>query len=259
VSLHSTVNGLLPRVLRPVELATARYIRTAGGRIQDGLFRGMKYGSEAHCSQLAPKLAGSYEREIIPALQRMLAARPDVFIDIGAAEGYYAVGAAFARWAPRIVAFEVEPTARAALSALMALNQLAPDRIELRGICTAEDFNRLLADCARPAVLMDIEGYELFLLDPLRVQHLDRCHLLLEHHDFVIAGLRDEICRRMEPTHELTFIEQSPRTAAELVTTDPLLRLVPAGIRRRVLSEQRPFSRHGWILMTPRPAAAPRP
>lgn len=251
MSLISRFNHLLPRALRPIEVATARYIRWSGGVVQGGPFRGMRYIERAHCSQLAPKIAGTYEQEIQPYLSQLLAAKPDAFIDIGAAEGYYAVGAAFANWSPRIVAFEAETDARQSLVELLALNQLAPDRIDLRGICTPAELNSLLGECVRPAVIMDVEGFEALLLDPLRVPNLARCRLLVEHHDFVLHGLRDEICRRMSATHAITAIEQAPRRAEDLVCPDPLVRLFPAGIRRRVLGEQRPFSRHGWLWLTP--------
>jgi hypothetical protein len=251
MSFASTLNHLLPRDLRPVELATARYIRWSRGVVQAGPFRGMRYIDRAHCSALAPKIAGTYEQEIQPYLQLLLAERPDVFIDIGAAEGYYAVGAALAGWSPRIVAFESDPDARQGLIELMACNKIDPARIELRGICNPTELNMLLAECARPAVIMDVEGFEALLLDPLRVPHLARCRLLVEHHDFVLRGLRDEICRRMSTTHNIAVIEQAPRLAHDLVCSDSLLRFVPSGIRRRVLSEQRPFSHHGWLWLTP--------
>ena len=245
------MNHLLPRALRPVAIVTARYLRWSGGIVQAGPFRGMKYIARAHCSALAPKIAGTYERELQPYLAQLLAGQPDTFIDVGAAEGYYAVGAAIAGWSPRIVAFESDPAARQGLVELMARNRVDPARIELRGICTPDELNALLAECARPAVLMDVEGFEALLLDPLRVPHLARCRILVEHHDFVLRGLRDEICRRMGATHAITVIEQAPRRASELACADPLVRLFPAGIRRRVLGEQRPFAHHGWLWLVP--------
>jgi hypothetical protein len=253
VSLHSAINRLLPRPLRPVELATARYLRWAGGIVRGGPFRGLRYLDHAHYSALAPKLAGTYEAEIQPALAAMIAAGTDAFIDIGAAEGYYAVGAAFAGWCPRIVAFETDASARAGLAALLARNSLAADRVEVRGECTPAELAKLLGECRHPVVLMDVEGFEAFLLDPLRVPGLERCRIVVEYHDFVLPGLREEIGRRLGATHEITVIEQRPRTAAEIPCGDFLFRLFPAGIRRRVLGEQRPFSGHGWLTLVPRP------
>lgn len=251
MSLASTINNLLPRALQPVEIASARYLRWSRHVVQTGPFRGLRYIDRACGSAHIPKIAGTYEKEIHSFLPQFLANQPDAFIDIGAAEGYYAVGAAVANWSPRIVAFEINPDSQRALTELMTLNQLAPARIDLRGACTLAALNTLLADCARPAVLMDVEGYECFLLDPLRVPHLARCSILVEYHDFILHGLRAELCRRMAATHAVTVIDLAPRQAEDLVCDDPIIRRLPASIRRRVLNERRPFSLHGWLMMTP--------
>jgi hypothetical protein len=251
MSLASSLNRLLPESLRPVTWATRRYLRRSGLVVQAGPFRGLRYIAEAHCSALAPKIAGTYEQELHPYLARLAATRPDAFIDIGAAEGYYAVGAAVAGWSQRIIAFETEPAARRALGELMALNQLAPSRIDVRAACTPAALQDLLAGLASPAVLMDVEGYEAFLLDPLRIPALSRCTLLVEHHDFTLPGLRDAVVARMRATHSVTTIEQSPRSPNDLIGADPLVASLPAGIRRRVLAEFRPHAGHGWLWFEP--------
>lgn len=255
MSFASALNQLLPVSLRPVTWATARYLRRSGYAVQAGPFAGMRYINRAHCSALAPKIAGTYEQELLPFLPRLFDQSPDVFVDVGAAEGYYAVGAAFAHWCERIVAFEADPAALESCRELMALNQVSPEILELHGACTPAALQQLLAAFTRPALMVDAEGYEAFLLDPLRVPALNRCRIIVEYHDFALPGLSDEICRRMEPTHEITTIPLAPRHAVDLHTNDPLLKLLPAGIRRRILSEQRPFSLHGWLWMQPRTGA----
>jgi hypothetical protein len=219
--------------------------------VQAGPFRGLRYIDRACGSALAPKIAGTYERELWPFLDRLIAGSPDVLVDVGAAEGYYAVGAAAASWCERIVTFESDPAARQAMCELMARNGVDASRVEQRGSCTPAELEGVLSRYRHPAVIMDVEGFEAFLLDPMRVPHLRSCRLLVEYHDFVLGGLRDEIVRRMSATHAITAIELETRRAEELVCTDPLIRLLPARIRRRVLSEQRPFSNHGWVWMAP--------
>jgi len=245
------MNRLLPHALRPAELAAARYLKWSRHVVQTGPFQGLRYVDRACGSALVPKIAGTYEKELHPIFPLLLADNPDVFVDVGAAEGYYAVGAAVAGWCERIVAFEIDPEARAVLAELMALNHVPPSRIDLRAGCTAPELEALMACYRRPAMIMDVEGYEALLLDPLRVPHLSSARILLEYHDFVLGGLRDEIVRRMSGTHAIKEIEQEPRRAGDLVCSDPLIRLLPDGIRRRMLSEQRPFSNHGWLWMTP--------
>ena len=43
-------------------------------------------------SVLIPKLLGSYEQELQPLLQRLAAQNYSEIVDIGCAEGYYAIG-----------------------------------------------------------------------------------------------------------------------------------------------------------------------
>jgi hypothetical protein len=252
MNLASFLNNLLPVKLRPLPWAARRYLYWSRCVVQSGPFRGLRYIREAHCSQLAPKIAGTYERELHPFLERLVASRPDVFIDVGAAEGYYAVGSAVAGWSPRIVAFESESDARRALLELAALNNLSASRIELREACSPSALDSLLGEHAHPAVIMDVEGFEALLLDPLRLPNLRRALILLEHHDFVLPGLRDVLIERMQPTHDIEIIGQIPRSADEFVCSDPLLRRLPDGIRRRILDERRPSERHGWLWLTPR-------
>ena len=69
------------------------FINSIGTNIINGPFKGMKYISESVGSCHMPKILGIYENEIYPILLNFLS-NSDLFVDIGAAEGYYAVGCA---------------------------------------------------------------------------------------------------------------------------------------------------------------------
>lgn len=256
--LTALLNEFLPLALRPLEWATRHYITGTDHVVHAGPFQGLRYITEAHCSALAPKLAGTYERELHPFLARLTAIAPDVLIDVGAAEGYYAVGAAVGGWSPRVIAFEAEPEARRALLELTALNRVSPSQLELHGICTPTDLNQVLENSLRPAIIMDVEGFEAILIDPLRVPGLARCTLLVEYHDFVLPGLSSILVERLTATHEHEFIPQTPRSAQELAGANRLTRLLPPAIRRRILNEFRPCSGHGWIWFAPRLSVSDR-
>jgi len=87
-----------------------------GGRVLGGPFAGMAYVEDATEGALAPRLIGTYEDELHPYLAEALAADPEVILDIGCAEGYYAAGlarlASFAALAPEIAG---KPSAQAHL------------------------------------------------------------------------------------------------------------------------------------------------
>src|SRR5438094_9802013 len=64
--------------------------------VLNGPFRGLQYPSaEAICSAILPKLLGSYEKELHCTIERLCNTDCSVVVDVGCAEGFYAVG--FAR------------------------------------------------------------------------------------------------------------------------------------------------------------------
>src|SRR3954451_18937011 len=73
---------------------TAEYVRRHGLQVAHGPFAGMEYlpGLEASSGDLVAKLLGTYERELHPVIEGWIAQPPAHMIDIGSAEGYYAVG-----------------------------------------------------------------------------------------------------------------------------------------------------------------------
>ena len=70
--------------------------------VQQGPFRGLQYIDNSVGSTLPPKLMGTYERELIWVIDEMISTEPDIIIDIGAAEGYYAVGLAMLYQMPEL-------------------------------------------------------------------------------------------------------------------------------------------------------------
>ena len=64
-------------------------------KVLNGPFKGLNYSDiQSKGSQLYPKLLGSCEEELQYHLSFILSREPDLVIDIGCAEGYYAVGIA---------------------------------------------------------------------------------------------------------------------------------------------------------------------
>ena len=60
--------------------------------VRNGFFKGMKYVTfKSAGSSLFPKLLGSYEIELLPVFAGLQKNKYDDILDIGCAEGYYAV------------------------------------------------------------------------------------------------------------------------------------------------------------------------
>jgi hypothetical protein len=62
-------------------------------RVAGGPFQGLHYPHRRSVgSAPLPKLLGSYESELHAALEQLLTEEHETVVDIGCAEGYYAVG-----------------------------------------------------------------------------------------------------------------------------------------------------------------------
>jgi hypothetical protein len=145
-----------------------------------GPFRGMLYLDETVWGLVPPKWLGAYEIELADIIEEIVHHRYSRILNIGCAEGYYAVGLALRDPACEIFAFDIDPICRSQSRRLASLNQLV-DRVQVRGECNHGQLNNLIN--ARTLVLSDIEGYEVVLLDPAKVPKLRDVDLLIEVHE----------------------------------------------------------------------------
>lgn len=230
---------------RLIEGATKTYLAERGLTVRGGPFAGMQYlsGLELESRDLVAKLLGCYEAELHPVLANWIAARYSHIVDVGCAEGYYAVGLARALPGTTIWAFDLDPDARASCSKLAGLNGVA-ERIVVDSDCTHERLNRLPRESV--ALLVDCEGCEATLLDPLAAPILAHWPILVELHEFMIAEVADLVRRRFSSSHSITLINQHPRDGNDI----PELSGLRPRTRRALLSERRPTAMR-WALLTP--------
>jgi hypothetical protein len=147
--------------------------------VQDGPFRGMRYTRAAVLTHHAtPNLLGTYERQLYPFLQEA-AVRSDLIIDIGAAEGYFAVGLARLTGRP-VVAFDVNGCERQMITEMAALNQVSP-LVTVSSWCSSAKLADLVRG-RRALVFCDIEGGEFSLFTPGAVEALRGCDVFIELH-----------------------------------------------------------------------------
>ena len=223
---------------------TQRY----GLEVRHGPFKGLRLPDEMRTRfrALAPKLLGAYE----PELERFIeAAARDSFatiINVGAAEGYYAVGLA-KRTNARVIAYEADEGMRAMLRSTIAANGAV---VDVRGICTLADL--VSCDLDAPILLLvDCEGCERALLDPERAPMLEHANIVVELHDFIEAGIRDTIRDRFALTHDQAWA----RSSDTAVQRPELAELTPAEAAL-ALDELRPVPME-WLALSPKGAAGP--
>lgn len=242
---------ILPGWLHP-NAHLQRMVRTRTGMaVFAGPFKGLKYVDESVGSVLYPKLLGTYEKELAPALRRIAALRLQAAIDVGAAEGYYAIGLLRSGVVRSVVAFEQTEKGRQLLERMGRLNEVS-DRISIRGRCEIADLSAALEALPRPSLLVcDVEGYEETLLDPARVPALSGTYILAELHEFARRGITEVIRARFRHSHSIREFSEEPRDPSDMPFTSLYSKIIPARYFRSVTCEYRPEPM-AWFWMEPR-------
>ena len=202
--------------------------RRGGAIVAHGPFTGMHYPVAAAEGGRAPRLLGLYEASLHPVIETVIARAYPQVLDIGCAEGYYAVGLARRMPSALVHARDTSPAARDLCAELARANGVE-DRLRIAGEVTHAD----LALCAEAPtfVLCDIEGGEGALLDPARAPALARADILVEVHEGMRPGLLAALIDRFAPTHRVTRIDRAlrpdllPDWAEDLSDLDRLLLL----------------------------------
>src|SRR6266542_3465459 len=194
-SLNRLLERNLPRVYETLRTARdKRGLRQAFKKIsakkelvvQSGPFRGMRYLSQLTSADtllshtVVPKLLGSYEAELHDALMRVCERQYRQIINIGCAEGYYAVGLALRLPDIQVFAFDMDSTNRAFCGEMARINGVA-GRIFIRGECTRKELATLAAP-GNSLIVCDCEGCELDLLRPDVTPGLLTCDVIVELH-----------------------------------------------------------------------------
>jgi hypothetical protein len=222
------------------------FVARYGLAVQTGPFRGMRYVSRSHGSALLPKLVGSYECELHAVLRRAIARRPATVIDIGCAEGYYAVGLALRLPHATTHAFDIAAAARERCRELAERNGVG-ERVIVRGECTPERLQEL----AGPGCLIvcDCEGAEVELLDPGRTPALRDADLLVELHDDQRLDVKvtETLVARFGASHNVTLLRLQERDPSRY----PALAFLAPGAQRLALHEDR-MPGQQWLWLTPR-------
>jgi precorrin-6B methylase 2 len=165
-----------------------------------GPFQNMKYIEYASGSRFLPKILGSYEQPIHDWLYYSISKQYETIIDIGCAEGYYAVGMALKSPKSRIYAFDTNEKARKLCHELATLNNVA-DRITISSICTTKDLDNIINN--NTLIICDIEGSEFDLIDPAKSKSLNYADMIIESHDYLhgFCNITEELINRFYRTH----------------------------------------------------------
>lgn len=182
-----------------------------GPTLTHGPFSGMHYTVAASEGAYTARRLGCYEASLVPVIEAIIAQNPALIIDIGCAEGYYAVGLARRMPAARIMARDANPQAQALCATLALANGLA-DRVQIGGLIEGRDLDICTA---QPTVIIcDIEGAEAELLNPATAPGLLAADILVEVHESLRPGLLALLTARFSPSHTIIRIDRKLDDAA---------------------------------------------
>jgi hypothetical protein len=221
----------------------------AHGRIMNGPFEGLRAPSTGISPGYYAQLAGVYEGSLIPPIEAVVARQPQVMINAGAHWGYYALGLAMRCERSRVVAYEMDRSRADVFRKYRRLNDLEA-RVELRGVCTPDWLERDVAVSEGPFVIMDVEGTEDVLLDPVRVPGLRRAEIIVELHEHLVPGVTERLRARFTESHEQILLQDEavsidPRMIGWLPKRQPL-----RGVLDRMM-EDGPEPMMSWLHLLP--------
>lgn len=218
--------------------------------IVTGPFQGMRYPvAKSYGSMLLPKLIGSYESELHPFLEQLLTNNYSTVVDIGCAEGYYAVGLGLRLASAEIFAFDIASEARRMCKEMAELNGLT-GRMHVRGLCDRQALRAVpLGD--RALIISDCEGHEDTLFDEETARYLVPHDLIVELHDFIDIDISTRVRRTLSKTHCVKSVRSIDDIQKAHTYNYPQLNGYSTSEKRVILGERR-ASIMEWLVATAR-------
>jgi hypothetical protein len=211
------------------------FVASYGNTILGGPFQGMNYPAlELGVRPAVPYLVGCVERELHAALQIALARSYDCVLNIGCAEGYYAVGLAWLKKTP-VYAFDPEFRERSYCRSLARANHV-DHLVSVKPWFSLHEMKQFASQ--RCLVICDCEGYEANLFNSESKSYTARWDLIVELHG---PEAESQVPEVLSQTHLTTLIVAEPRRVEDYPILQGVIQNPSAAI-----SENRPTPSY-WL------------
>jgi hypothetical protein len=173
-------------------------------KVLNGVFKELQYPSlNITESALVPKIVGSYEYQLQPWFSQITKSNYSDIIDIGSAEGYYAVGLAKKMPNAIIHCYDINEKDIEFSKQMAKVNNV--NNLTWNTFC---DENTLLKFVYRGKTLIisDCEGYELKLFTKAVIEKCKHVDFLIELHDVVNPIISSHILSSFQNTHTFTVV-----------------------------------------------------
>jgi lipopolysaccharide biosynthesis glycosyltransferase len=222
-----------------------------------GPFKGMKYPElEAIGSSIAPKLFGTYEAELNEIVEEIIENKYSIIIDIGCAEGYYAVGFAMRMKDAIVYAFDINKKARELCQAMVNANSVS-DRVHVKEYFTMRNIQELNPN-EQGVIICDCEGAEeyIFYRDGENWHKLiDRYDLLIETHDIFQPGISNYLYDLFSESHGIQIIHSVNDLLRPKLYNCSILSDKSSDIKVKLMAEQRKGTMEWFYMIRKKPQA----
>lgn len=225
------------------------------GTVRYGPFKGLKIEKDAYWGRLdlGGQCLGFYEKEILDFIAGIDSGEFSTFIDVGAADGYYAVGVIVSGKIGNVICFEQSESGREAIGRNWLRNG-SPGSLKVLGEANIDSISALSSESLKNALVMiDIEGFEFQLLTDSVLGSFACCTLVIEIHNWVADFDRQysDLLRRVDKYFTISFIDRVDRSTVDI----PELRDFTDDNRLLLVSERRPCLMK-FLKLTPKDSGA---
>lgn len=205
-------------------IVSARVARAANYTVRHGPFKGLLLNEKEWWGcDLGTKCMGLYEQQN-QILLSQLSVDNHTFIDLGGADGYFALGALINQMFERSIVFEQSEIGQQSIKSAALKNGLT-DKITIHGEANEMSLKKLAEslDLSQCVFLIDIEGGEYDLLSHDVLMALRQCNIIVEMHGNTTERSKLNLFRNAITTHEVIPIETGPRNPRGLKDLDGLM------------------------------------
>lgn len=210
-------------------------------QVEQGPFAGLKitphntWGDD----DIGSKLLGCYEHVLHSCIEDIIRRQPARVINIGCADGYYALGMSLRVPNADVYGCDIHVAAENALLANAKLNGTMKERVSYVNNIHHETLGELIVP--NSVIIVDCEGFEMELLEPSKVPRFADATILVECHDFIGQPITQTLMQRFGHTHDITNITETDIASVPWLSDEDA---------RVLLNEHRPVKMN-WLYMVP--------
>lgn len=191
------------------------------GVVQNGIFRGMslKASEPRGLPDKSSMLLGLYEYQILKYIESKGKYAFDLFVDIGASEGYYPIGMLASGYARSAIAFEADSECVRVMKNAAEMNGVS-SKLSIFGLADENLGAHIPSNSAtNTLILCDIAGGEFDLFSSSVFGDLRHCTLIIEIHDWTRDNFLDEyfsLITKASGVFELSILPSVSRPIEEI-------------------------------------------